>query len=386
MFYQDFVRRNGQFSVSIGLCDNHEPVLGVIYVPCSTIGPPRVYYAVEGGGAYVRNLESSLVPSDSGSEADSTAPQPKHKLSIITPTRLEADAFYESDKNLRILAHTPSFGAESMKAFLGSYSSPDISTGAGGGFSLLNLMSIAEGKAHILPRLASSCEWNTCAAHAIINEAGGEILQVAGGAVACTGAQLEYNKPHPLNPHFIAYGKRLILSPAASPSMSQMRGISTHMTPTLLDTVADRRSESFRSLREDVIDESDDDLEELSEGSEQRSEDGVLKNPRRLFQSVVDPHGRSHFKSSPSHRGSVNDGGGVIAQLQTEHSEDHEVRKEINGVHTVKKGNDGGHQDSENGPERIGSSLYGNMLFTFLVASFVVLLGWVLLPSPVNLE
>ena len=169
--------------------------------------PPRVYYAVEGRGAFVRPLCPPDIPSASPG---------RPALSIVTPTRLEALPFYESDQHLRILAHTPSFGADTIKAFLSSYKNPEVISSPG--FSLLALMDIAEGKGHIMPRLASTCEWNTCAAHAIINEAGGEILQVAGGAMAATGAQLEYAKPHPLNPHFVAYGKRLVLSPSASPT------------------------------------------------------------------------------------------------------------------------------------------------------------------------
>ena len=70
------------------------------------------------------------------------------------------------------------------------------------------------------PRLAPTCEWDTAAAHAIVMEAGGVVLQA--GACDSTGAALEdwkqalekqlpvvYNKEHPLNPYFVVYGKRV---------------------------------------------------------------------------------------------------------------------------------------------------------------------------------
>jgi hypothetical protein len=36
---------------------------------------------------------------------------------------------------------------------------------------------VVEGVAHVYPRLAPTCEWDTAAAHAIVEEAGGCVLQ-----------------------------------------------------------------------------------------------------------------------------------------------------------------------------------------------------------------
>jgi hypothetical protein len=38
-------------------------------------------------------------------------------------------------------------------------------------------LQVAEGSAHVYPRLAPTCEWDTAAAHIIVTEAGGEVLQ-----------------------------------------------------------------------------------------------------------------------------------------------------------------------------------------------------------------
>ena len=54
---------------------------------------------------------------------------------------------------------------------------------------------VAEGAAHIYPRLAPTSEWDTCAAQAIVECAGGEVLQHAGGKDCEPGKPVAYNKP-----------------------------------------------------------------------------------------------------------------------------------------------------------------------------------------------
>ena len=61
----------------------------------------------------------------------------------------------------------------------------------------LKFLKIAIGEADIYPRLAPTCEWDTAAAHAVLNGAGGEIFQV-------NGEPMTYGKTEILNPHFIA--------------------------------------------------------------------------------------------------------------------------------------------------------------------------------------
>ena len=74
--------------------------------------------------------------------------------------------------------------------------------------SSLKLLMVAEGAAHVYPRLAPTSEWDTCAAQAIVECAGGEVLQHDGGKACSAGKPVEYNKPEALNPFFVVYGKR----------------------------------------------------------------------------------------------------------------------------------------------------------------------------------
>lgn len=111
--------------------------------------------------------------------------------------------FDETDAGLTIVA-SASHNTPETEAFIGKYK--DCKKESKG--SSLKLLMVAEGAAHVYPRLAPTSEWDTCAAHAIVECAGGEVLQHAGGKDCNPGASVEYNKPHPLNPFFVVYGKR----------------------------------------------------------------------------------------------------------------------------------------------------------------------------------
>ena len=63
--------------------------------------------------------------------------------------------------------------------------------------SSLKFLRIADGSADLYPRLAPTCEWDTAAAQAILEGAGGSVKQLDGSLIT-------YGKTQILNPHFIA--------------------------------------------------------------------------------------------------------------------------------------------------------------------------------------
>jgi 3'(2'), 5'-bisphosphate nucleotidase len=66
--------------------------------------------------------------------------------------------------------------------------------------SSLKFCRIAEGLADFYPRLGPTCEWDTAAAQAVVEAAGGQVVKVDGSA-------LDYNnKEAYLNPHFFVFG------------------------------------------------------------------------------------------------------------------------------------------------------------------------------------
>jgi 3'(2'), 5'-bisphosphate nucleotidase len=63
--------------------------------------------------------------------------------------------------------------------------------------SSLKLCAVAEGRADVYPRLGPTMEWDTAAGQAVVEAAGGEVVDLHGCALA-------YNKESLLNPSFVA--------------------------------------------------------------------------------------------------------------------------------------------------------------------------------------
>jgi len=61
---------------------------------------------------------------------------------------------------------------------------------------------VAEGSADLYPRLGPTSEWDTAAAHAVVEAAGGVVTDGRGEV-------LRYNKENILNPWFYVYPKNL---------------------------------------------------------------------------------------------------------------------------------------------------------------------------------
>ncbi|MBK8533866.1 MAG: 3'(2'),5'-bisphosphate nucleotidase CysQ [Candidatus Competibacteraceae bacterium] len=163
---KEFVQRNGQFTVNIALIENHQPVLGVVRVPVTG----SCYSAVRGYGAFRE---------EPGQPAQPITVQP---LQPDTPVRVVGSRSHGGP------------GLQAFVAKLGAYEL--VTTG-----SSLKFCQVAEGTADVYPRLSPTSEWDTAAAHAIVEVAGGRVVS------AETGESLRYNtRESLLNPHFIVYG------------------------------------------------------------------------------------------------------------------------------------------------------------------------------------
>jgi 3'(2'), 5'-bisphosphate nucleotidase len=161
---KEFVKRNGEFTVNIALIENQEPILGVIYVPVSKV----TYYGSRDGGAFKQQPDCLV---------ESISAIPKHG----SPIRV---------------AGSRSHAGESLKRYLENLGEHEI---VSMGSSLKSCL-VAEGLADIYPRLGPTSEWDTAAAQAIVEAAGGKITD--------TRMQpLRYNtKESLLNPDFFVFG------------------------------------------------------------------------------------------------------------------------------------------------------------------------------------
>jgi 3'(2'), 5'-bisphosphate nucleotidase len=157
---KEFIKRNGEFTVNIALIANGEPVMGVVYTPVLD----TCYYAAKGAGAFVQRGNNAA--------------------------KLIRVMLHEAGQTIKVVASRSHSDARTTALLekLGEHES--ISMG-----SSLKFCLVAEGVAHIYPRLGPTMEWDTAAAHAVVNEAGGIVCDAA-------GHELRYNKEDLHNPEF----------------------------------------------------------------------------------------------------------------------------------------------------------------------------------------
>lgn len=169
---KEFIKRNGEFTVNIALIENGIPVQGVVYAPVLDV----CYYGALGAGASVQRGD--------------------------TPAQAIAAQSTDAGATIKVVA-SRSHSDERTQALLdklGSYEC--ISMG-----SSLKLCLVAAGEAHFYPRLGPTMEWDTAAAHAVVNAAGGVVQDREGRALA-------YNKEDLHNPEFFVFAANGKVLPA----------------------------------------------------------------------------------------------------------------------------------------------------------------------------
>ena len=160
---KEFIKKNDEFTCNLALIENNISTLGFVSVPVREL----IYY----GG---KQFGSKLI------NKNKTISEVKYKkLSGI----------------IRVVASKSHLNEETKK-FINDIQGKVELIQAG---SSLKFIKIAEGLADIYPRLAHTSEWDTAAAHAILEGAGGRVLQLS-------GKDIIYGKENILNPYFIASG------------------------------------------------------------------------------------------------------------------------------------------------------------------------------------
>lgn len=168
---KEFLKRNGEFTVNIALIENGQPVAGVVLAPA--LG--ELFYAARGLGAWKR---------------DSTGLR-----AIATAHRSPTDP-------LRVMG-SRSHGADKLNAWLATLKNEHTFVAAG---SSLKFCRIAEGRADIYPRFGPTSQWDTAAAQAVLEAAGGAVTNLQ-------GMPLRYGLEQPiLNPEFLAAGSHALIS------------------------------------------------------------------------------------------------------------------------------------------------------------------------------
>ena len=160
---KEFVNRNGEFTVNIALIESNRPVLGVVHVPVQS----KTYVGCEGYGSELR-------------DADGIA-----TIQVASASRTP----------VRVVGSRSHRGT-SLDAFLDALGESDLVPMG----SSLKFCAVAEGGADVYPRLGPTSEWDTAAAQAVVEQAGGQVLGL-------DGKPLSYNiKSEILNPWFVVIG------------------------------------------------------------------------------------------------------------------------------------------------------------------------------------
>jgi len=162
---REFINRTGQFTVNIALIENHEPILGVVFIPTTGMS----YYACRGEGAF-RQLSPKSIP------------EPIHSRPF--------------GGNCLVVAGGRSHGTKELQRLLENLPTCEIINLG----SAIKSCLVAEGKVDLYPRLGPTCEWDTAAAQCIVEEAGGVVTNIR-------MERLLYNtKRSLLNPYFFVSG------------------------------------------------------------------------------------------------------------------------------------------------------------------------------------
>ena len=159
---KEFVQRNGEFTVNVALVHDHRPVLGVVHAPVLETD----YYACEGYGAF-KSHGGSSAPIHAATRAAS----PVRVVGSRSHRGSSLDGFLE-----RVGPHELVAVGSSLKFCL-----------------------VAEGSADVYPRLGPTCEWDTAAGQCVLEQAGGQVVDLE-------GRPLTYNaRSELLNPFFLAF-------------------------------------------------------------------------------------------------------------------------------------------------------------------------------------
>lgn len=161
---KEFIKRNGEFTVNIGLVEGGRPVMGVVLAP--TTGE---LFVGDDTGAWTAKIVNGTVTE-------------KRAISVSWL------------KRLRIVA-SRSHGHHALEKLCNTLDvESDISVGSSLKFCLL-----ARGDAQLYPRFTPTCEWDTAAGQAVLEAAGGAVVTLDGEAMRYGKHDLGF-----LNPYFVA--------------------------------------------------------------------------------------------------------------------------------------------------------------------------------------
>lgn len=174
---KEFIKKRSGFTVNIALIEQGRPRFGLVYAPARSL----LALTIADGKA----VQAELPPNASGADLSKLAQKPLR-------------ARHAPKEGLTALVSLSHLDAET-EAFLGTLNVAERSAAG----SSVKFIAIARGEADVYPRFGPTMEWDTAAGQAVLEAAGGTVMQP-------NGTQLRYGKTQLSlrNPSFIAWGLR----------------------------------------------------------------------------------------------------------------------------------------------------------------------------------
>ncbi|MGB1006419.1 MAG: 3'(2'),5'-bisphosphate nucleotidase CysQ, partial [Thalassobaculaceae bacterium] len=137
---KEFIKKNGDFTVNIGLIEDRTPIAGAVYRPVSD----TLWIGAGGVGAWRIDGDGETA------------------LTVRTA---------DHDQGLTVIA-SASHRSPALETYIDNL--PKVAWSISRGSSLKFCL-IADGEADVYPRLSPTMEWDTAAGHAVVEAAGGRV-------------------------------------------------------------------------------------------------------------------------------------------------------------------------------------------------------------------
>ena len=160
---KEFINKNGEFSVNIALINHYQPILGIVYAPVLN----TIWYGSASHGSF--KIENDAKPK---------------KINVSK---------YNDNEIIKVVSSRSHSNNSKLEKFLIDYPKHELVFMG----SSIKICLVADGTAHMYPRLGPTMEWDTGAAHAVVKFSGGKITDFE------DDNELSYNKENLLNPSFL---------------------------------------------------------------------------------------------------------------------------------------------------------------------------------------
>ena len=136
---KEFIKRTKEFTVNIALIKDHAPVMGVVYAPALGL----LYWSDFEGNAWKQENDNPAIKIHAGKNED-----------------------------IRSIVASKSHLTKETEEYINKFPGASLQTIG----SSLKFMLVAEGSADCYPRFGPTMEWDTAAAHAIVEAAGARVV------------------------------------------------------------------------------------------------------------------------------------------------------------------------------------------------------------------